>query len=213
MLDEPIINLKNNLSNVTAEVQNMNVNVQALPGSWNAATAAANNYYEAAKRAASVGGYSGGGFSGGGSGGDSGGKKTGGGAKVPSYQGNIKKGMTLELDREEYHYMLYSSLKGGKITYIKDSGLHDKNVEVLSNPTWSSSLNGYYIKVKVDGKTGYMRASMDQQGLGINKYFHDRGWLQSGTKYATGGLVDYTGPAWVDGTSSKPEAFLNPYQN
>ena len=212
MLDEPIINLKNNLSNVTAEVQNMNVNVQALPGSWNAATAAANNYYEAAKRAASVGGYSGGGFSGGGSGGDSGGKKTGGGAKIPSYQGNIKKGMTLELDREEYHYMLYSSLKGGKITYIKDSGLHDKNVEVLSNPTWSSSLNGYYIKVKVDGKTGYMRASMDQQGLGINKYFHDRGWLQSGTKYASGGLVDYTGPAWVDGTSSKPEAFLNPYQ-
>ena len=212
MLDEPIINLKNNLSNVTAEVQNMNVNVQALPGSWNAATAAANNYYEAAKRAASVGGYSGGGFSGGGSGGDSGGKKTGGGAKIPSYQGNIKKGMTLELDREEYHYMLYSSLKGGKITYIKDSGLHDKNVKVLSNPTWSSSLNGYYIKVKVDGKTGYMRASMDQQGLGINKYFHDRGWLQSGTKYASGGLVDYTGPAWVDGTSSKPEAFLNPYQ-
>ena len=27
--------------------------------------------------------------------------------------------------------------------------------------------------------------------------------------YKTGGLVDYTGPAWVDGTSSKPEAFLN----
>lgn len=31
-------------------------------------------------------------------------------------------------------------------------------------------------------------------------------------KYATGGLVDFTGPAWVDGTKSKPEAFLNPYQ-
>lgn len=28
-------------------------------------------------------------------------------------------------------------------------------------------------------------------------------------KYATGGLVDYTGPAWVDGTKSKPEAFLS----
>lgn len=27
--------------------------------------------------------------------------------------------------------------------------------------------------------------------------------------YATGGLVDYTGYAWVDGTSSRPEAFLN----
>lgn len=30
-----------------------------------------------------------------------------------------------------------------------------------------------------------------------------------GIKYASGGLVDYTGPAWVDGTPSKPEAFLS----
>ena len=29
-------------------------------------------------------------------------------------------------------------------------------------------------------------------------------------KYATGGLVDYTGPAWVDGTPNQPESFLNP---
>lgn len=28
-------------------------------------------------------------------------------------------------------------------------------------------------------------------------------------KYATGGLVDYTGPAWVDGTQDEPEAFLS----
>ena len=34
---------------------------------------------------------------------------------------------------------------------------------------------------------------------------------QRGGKYqfASGGLVDYTGPAWVDGTPSKPEAFLS----
>lgn len=31
----------------------------------------------------------------------------------------------------------------------------------------------------------------------------------SGFKYADGGLVNYTGPAWVDGTQNKPEAFLN----
>lgn len=31
-------------------------------------------------------------------------------------------------------------------------------------------------------------------------------------KYASGGLVDYTGPAWVDGTPGKPEAFLNANQ-
>lgn len=34
----------------------------------------------------------------------------------------------------------------------------------------------------------------------------------SGARYATGGLVDYTGPAWVDGTPGKPEAFLNANQ-
>lgn len=28
-------------------------------------------------------------------------------------------------------------------------------------------------------------------------------------KFATGGLVDYTGPAWVDGSPSRPEAFLS----
>lgn len=31
----------------------------------------------------------------------------------------------------------------------------------------------------------------------------------SWSKYVTGGLVDYTGPAWVDGTKTKPEAFLS----
>ena len=28
-------------------------------------------------------------------------------------------------------------------------------------------------------------------------------------KFAEGGLVNYTGPAWVDGSYSKPEAFLS----
>ena len=31
----------------------------------------------------------------------------------------------------------------------------------------------------------------------------------SWSKYVTGGIVDYTGPAWVDGTKTKPEAFLS----
>ena len=28
-------------------------------------------------------------------------------------------------------------------------------------------------------------------------------------EYAHGGLVDFTGPAWVDGTKTRPEAFLS----
>ena len=35
---------------------------------------------------------------------------------------------------------------------------------------------------------------------------------RSGKKYATGGYVDYTGPAWVDGTKAKPEYMLNSTQ-
>lgn len=37
---------------------------------------------------------------------------------------------------------------------------------------------------------------------------HSLYWL----KYATGGIADFTGPAWLDGTKSKPEAVLNPLQ-
>lgn len=33
---------------------------------------------------------------------------------------------------------------------------------------------------------------------------------QTGSKFASGGLVDYTGPAWVDGSFDQPEAFLDP---
>ena len=33
--------------------------------------------------------------------------------------------------------------------------------------------------------------------------------LGSGHKFAEGGLVDFTGPAWVDGSKLRPEAFLS----
>ena len=33
--------------------------------------------------------------------------------------------------------------------------------------------------------------------------------LSSPQKYKTGGLADYTGPAWLDGTKSHPELVLN----
>jgi hypothetical protein len=39
---------------------------------------------------------------------------------------------------------------------------------------------------------------MTQKGTNEPTYF-----------FKSGGLVDYTGPAWVDGTKSKPEAFLS----
>jgi hypothetical protein len=32
-------------------------------------------------------------------------------------------------------------------------------------------------------------------------------------KFATGGIIDFTGPAWVDGSKSKPERILSAEQN
>ena len=47
--------------------------------------------------------------------------------------------------------------------------------------------------------------------LGVRVYspMFDAKYLE---KYATGGIADFTGPAWLDGTKSKPEAVLNPLQ-
>lgn len=66
---------------------------------------------------------------------------------------------------------------------IKGAYTDGTKVEVLddTDKTWW--------KVKCKGQTGWMSA----------KYL----------KYARGGLVDYTGPAWVDGNPSQPEAFLS----
>jgi hypothetical protein len=36
--------------------------------------------------------------------------------------------------------------------------------------------------------------------------------LMVATKYKTGGLADFTGPAWLDGTPSRPEYVLNAAQ-
>jgi hypothetical protein len=34
-------------------------------------------------------------------------------------------------------------------------------------------------------------------------------WIETYRKYKTGGLADFTGPAWLDGTPSRPELVLN----
>ena len=58
---------------------------------------------------------------------------------------------------------------------------------------WDAATSSWYYKL-----TG---------GHGLTWYKEDQ--LR---KYAKGGMVDYTGPAWVDGTKTHPEAFLSAYQ-
>lgn len=91
--------------------------------------------------------------------------------------------------------------------------------------------NGYY-EISRNGKSYYIKStpydpiwysnfsSLTNElqtanlGVEIKKHYFTSGLFRKDkisetTKYAAGGLVNYTGPAWVDGTPAKPEAFLN----
>lgn len=68
----------------------------------------------------------------------------------------------------------------------------------------------------IAGKKGAFKILKDQ---GNGNFYVGRDWSQKGvtglinkkylTKYKTGGLADFTGPAWLDGTKNKPEMVLN----
>jgi len=78
---------------------------------------------------------------------------------------------------------IFKLYKSGKTQTTSESGAHDWNKKVPTGGT----------------KTCY-----------CSKCGHYMGIVYPGdSHYATGGLVDYTGPAWVDGTKSHPELMLN----
>ena len=196
-LNEPIGQLKIQLSNVTTEVENMNVKVQALAGQWEAATKAKREYANTS---------SGGGVPSGGGG--------GGGGKDPKPKEEEKP--LPEGDKtgnsDKQHPDSYFKV-GDKVKTI-ESGF----MAAAHAYTW----NG---KKMVQNGTKFVNLwgpAIDYFTIGDKKYWNNRWWYQinktedwypgNGLKYKNGGLVDYTGPAWVDGSLGKPEAFLNPYQ-
>lgn len=83
---------------------------------------------------------------------------------------------------------------GGRGVNLRSGpGQNYKKVGAYSDGTTVTVLdesNSAWWKVKVGNATGYMASQ----------------YLK---KYLNGGLVDFTGPAWVDGSKSAPEAFLN----
>lgn len=67
--------------------------------------------------------------------------------------------------------------------------------------------NGLYVKEE-DTWVNAVGTRILKAGWKKDLYYLSRG----GRKYAEGGIADFTGPAWLDGTRSKPEAVLNPAQ-
>lgn len=97
----------------------------------------------------------------------------------------------------------------------KDTNLNDAQYEKYimymnkdSKRTGDSSTQTY----QYNGKT-YSGITFKREKDGTVKYAlwkgENMGKYKKVSKYAQGGLVDYTGPAWVDGTKSSPEAFLS----
>lgn len=189
--------LTTDIVDVTQHVESMNVSIDKLPGTWQRATDAANAYAAAARAAASYN-YGGGGGS----------ISTGGGgttttttkkdAPKEKYTGSMKKGDKIEFKPEGGN--------GTRVnTYSKDGTTNGS----IDDP-WGYDRNykaGNIKKIKGE----WMVDIGGGQYVPVRHFQKPGGW-GSGTRFASGGIVDYTGPAWVDGNKAHPEAFLNPYQ-
>jgi hypothetical protein len=105
-------------------------------------------------------------------------------------------------------------------------------IEDLYNQKQSEISTKYFVSVDGDSASG-SQVQIEANGIPFSK--PDGNWFNSEQEaadfiaanaeyfsrqmsgkdisikhFASGGMVDFTGPAWVDGTKSEPEAFLDP---
>lgn len=107
--------------------------------------------------------------------------------------------------------------KGGGYTPTKESDAKQSITVYYRGNTSDWTINDtIYNMAKVYDENGVEYWVYGNE-VGLEKYKkkraqtkEDRIMASKGVyKYASGGLVDYTGPAWVDGTKANPEAFLS----
>ena len=102
-----------------------------------------------------------------------------------------------------------------------------KTIATLSPSTSgnsNSNVNGYKVVVSANGQTNTFTFATSQYGSADSakaiaqayasqlKDQHPDYKITGPTKYKKGGIADFTGPAWLDGTPSAPERVLSPYQ-
>lgn len=119
-----------------------------------------------------------------------------GGASVGSYVAGVKARMAITetLNTATNNETIYHSTNNNN-TYEDQGDIKYKIV--IGNDAYYFKSRNDFMKYKKSAPIGSTYAGSIRNGK--------REWDQ----FKTGGLVDYTGPAWVDGTPSKPEAFLN----
>ena len=155
------------------------------------------------------------------------------GSIVPGSNGKVwklnenGKGQEYTLTEDEKKALgISSSVKSNTSTSTNGTKTNNTKTENTSASTRAKVSNtggqGVWLKSNMDGKTSSrIRAYPEGTIVTILDDNNSKWWKvncqgqvgyiysQYLKKFAKGGLVDFTGPAWVDGTSSNPEAFLN----
>ena len=72
----------------------------------------------------------------------------------------------------------------------------------------SSGINRWNLVKTFGDSSAATKAVLDYFNITLKNLKKQDGW-KTATAFSTGGLANYTGPAWLDGTPSKPELVLN----
>lgn len=189
--------MTSDIVSVTQTVEAMDIKIQALPGSWQKATDAVNSYAAAASRVSSY--------------------------KPSSNPITIDTTDTTETDNNNNDDTTSNDgtkmKKGDKIEFRPASNRKARVVVYDENGgSVGTYQNGWGDK---NGKAGEIKTIRGVRmvyfspagGYIETRHFQKQGkWGASERYYRSGGMVDYTGPAWVDGNKTHPEAFLSAYQ-
>lgn len=135
-------------------------------------------------------------------------------------------------EREEwYEDKDLTAVKGSKGLYTIKSQANGYTSIMSSNSTISKAIILGTAETEDKSKSQARTKYAEENINGETYYFYDNNYYKNSSlktkkkngqyityfpkntktykKYKTGGLVDYTGPAWLDGTKSKPELVLN----
>lgn len=188
--------LTSDIVSVTQTVEAMDIKIQALPGSWQKATEAANSYARAASAAWSAG----------------------------NYYNNLKNTKEDPKPKDDKKDKITKPNASKEVWGLSDIGrryivgdIHAKTYEEKRGQL--TEFKGYTNRGSQLPKTVTIKDKKKFNGKEYVKVRNTVGkdvWMLPsnlvGCAYASGGYVDYTGPAWVDGNKTHPEAFLSAYQ-
>lgn len=188
--------MTSDIVSVTQTVEAMNVKIQALSGSWQKATEDANSYTRAANAAWSAGNYY-------------------NNLKNTKEDPKPKDDKKDKVTKPDASKEVWGPSDVGRRYIVGD--IHAKTYEEKRGQL--TEFKGYTNRGSQLPKTVTIKDKKKFNGKEYVKVRNTVGkdvWMLPsnlvGCAYASGGYVDYTGPAWVDGNKTHPEAFLSAYQ-